>query len=120
MRRLLATFLLLCLSWQALASAGVGAVALPEHERAHSAMHFLGEAHHHSDSSDGAASLHEDDSPESILHMMSDACLHCPALLLGSRLGVLPPAPAGPAPALVDALRLPPLSGLERPPRPIV
>ncbi len=114
MRRLLATLLLLCLSWQAVASAGGGVLVQPEDERSHAVLHFLGEAHHHHD---GSAQFHEDDTPESIQHLLSDACLQSPALPSEVAAGVLPLLLAAPEPVPGFEPPRPLLDGLERPPR---
>jgi hypothetical protein len=114
MRRLLAALLLLCLSWQTLASAGGGVLVQPDDERSHAVLHFLGEAHHHHD---GSAQLHEDDSTDSVQHLLSDACLQAPALLSDAIAVVLPAVPGAPAPASGREPPRPPLAGLERPPR---
>ena len=115
MRRLLAVFLLLSVFCQAFATARQtvvldhGSVFLIDH----AAMHLEGASHHHDE--DGVA--HQDDSQESIQHMLADAGPGTAALFLLLQ----PSLPFGrlPAPAVaIESVGPPPyLDGLRRPPR---
>ncbi|MFY3386089.1 hypothetical protein [Paracidovorax sp. MALMAid1276] len=114
MRRLLAVILLwsvICQAFGAPRLAGFGHDGA--FDASHVQMHVQGAAHHHDD--EGLA--HQDDSQESLVHMLSDggpssaALLPCPQFSLS-----FTPTPA-PAVA-AHALGPPPyLDGLRRPPR---
>ncbi len=116
MSQLVKVFLIICMGWQSLAFAGVGALVAHANEEQHALLHFQGVAHHHDDH---AEDFHEDDSVASTLHALSDASQFSPAL----------PSPQACGPGLNDAdhpsvERVPPrgqllLDGLERPPKPI-
>lgn len=115
MRRLLAVILLFSFFCQAFATARQ-TVAFDHggsFEVAHAEMHLESEAHHHGE--DGVA--HQDNSQESILHMLADAGSGTAALLsfpqLSLHFGRLS------APAVTDESAGPPpyLDGLRRPPR---
>lgn len=120
-RRLVLLLVMLCMGWQSLASAGMQALLSEGQEKVHALLHFggaahhHGHAHHHDDASDG---FHLDDSPASMQHVMQDASLFPPGLLmhvmLVSDLRLRPPPPAG---AVCDTPPPPYLSGLERPPK---
>lgn len=139
LRRLVATLLMLCLSWQALAASGAGVAMADAQERAHALLHFKGVAHHHGhghghDREPGgldathdhpgnpqhavpAQDLHLDDSPASLVHVVHDASQFSPALV-----GTLPGTPGlrQPSPPAHWAASLqppPPPEALERPPR---
>ncbi len=115
MRRLLAVILLLSFFCQAFATARQ--VVAFDHEGAfqvvHAEMHLDGAAHHH----DEHGVMHQDDSQESIQHMLAEAgpgtvaLLHFP--LLSHSLD------RSPAPAVTDETVSPSpyLDGLRRPPR---
>ena len=115
MRRLLAVLLLLSFFCQAFATARQSVVL--GHDEAfqaeHAEMHWEGLAHHHDE--DGVA--HQDDSSESIAHLLADAGPGTAALIqfpvLSLRFDRLP------APADVAQAAAPPpsLDGLRRPPR---
>ncbi len=77
MRQLVKVFLILCMGWQSLAFAGVGALVAHVNEEQHALLHFQGVAHHHDDH---AEDFHEDDSIASTLHVLSDASQLSPAL----------------------------------------
>jgi len=115
MRRLLAVILLLSVFCQAFATARQTIVL--DHgsvfQIGHAAMHFEGASHHHDE--DGIA--HQDDSQESIQHMLADAGPGTAALFLLPQ----PSLPFGrlSAPAVATESVGPPpyLDGLRRPPR---
>lgn len=117
MGRCLTTFfLMLCMCWQALAHADIAVVMADQEERPHALMHAQGQNHHHDD--DGTANgIHEDQSLESIQHLVSDAGVHAPVLV--SRLELsLPQLPPGmPVPTAATPLPPPCLAVLERPPK---
>lgn len=115
MRRLLAVFLSLSLVCQAFAMAGQS-LAFGEGDpflSEHAEMHWEGVAHHHDE--DGVT--HQDNSSESMAHMLADAGIGTAALfpfpVLFLHLDRLPP------PAVVAESAGPPpyLGGLRRPPR---
>lgn len=115
MRRLLAVLLLLSFFCQAFATAQQS-VALGHGESfqaSHAEMHWEGVAHHHDE--EGVA--HQDDSSESIAHMLADAGPGTAALIqfpvLSLHLDRLP----APAVMAESAGPSPYLDGLRRPPR---
>jgi hypothetical protein len=113
MRRFGLLFLLLSLFWQSVVFAGSLWVPERMEDRAHAALHWEQEAHHHHD--DG--SYHVEDSSEALAHVQFDGALQLTALLGGT---LCPPAlPTGSAPADTCELHLPapPPDGLRRPPR---
>jgi hypothetical protein len=115
MRRRLTNFLLmLCMCWQSLAYAGVEVLVAEGQELVHAMLHFEGEAHHH-DGHDG--DFHQDESPASVKHAMTDACVFAPALLADVALPCLTIYSAAPAGIHVCAPPPPFLSGPERPPK---
>jgi hypothetical protein len=115
MRRRLTTFLLmLCMCWQSLAYAGVEVLVAEGQELVHAMLHFEGEAHHH-EGHDGE--FHQDESPASVKHAMTDACVFAPALLADAVLPLLTICSAAPADTHVSEPPLPFLSGPERPPK---
>lgn len=115
MRRLLAVLLLLSFFCQAFATAGQ-LVALGHGESfqaSHAEMHWEGVAHHHDE--DGVA--HQDDSSESIAHMLADAGPGTAALIQALVLALLVDRPPAPAEVAEAAAPPPYLDGLRRPPR---
>ncbi|RYF32135.1 MAG: hypothetical protein EOO23_00095 [Comamonadaceae bacterium] len=115
MRRLLAVILLLSFFCQAFATARQ--VVAFDHEGGfhveHSEMHLEGAAHHHDE--DGV--MHQDNSQESIQHMLAEASPGTAALFHFPQLSL--PADRSPTPA-VNAESVSPspyLDGLRRPPR---
>lgn len=115
MRRWLPTILILCMCWQSLAFAGLGVLVTEGKELAHEVLHFEGAAHHHHD--DHGDDFHQDDSPASRHHAMSDACLFAPALLTDIVLPIPSVRAEPPAVAHLKEPPLPFLSGPERPPQ---
>lgn len=115
MRRLLAVIFLLSVFCQAFAV--TRQVVVLDHEGSfevsHAQMHIEGAAHHH----DEHGMAHQDDSKESILHILSDAGPSSVALIEFPQLSLhfdRPPAPAMTAEAVGPS---PYLDGLRRPPR---
>ncbi len=116
MRRLIATFLLLFVFSQAVATAGQKAA--PGHggtvKADHVLMHWEGVAHHHD--ADGAT--HQDNSDESAQHMLADMVLGAAAVLLPSPLAAFSPERSPPpraAPESSGPFTYP--DGPRRPPR---
>jgi len=115
MRRLLAVILLLSLFCQAFAAARQTVVL--DHagafEAVHAEMHMDGVSHHH----DEHGVMHQDDSQESIQHMLADAGPGTAALLHFPQLSL--PLDRSPAPAVTaeSVSPSPHLDGLRRPPR---
>jgi hypothetical protein len=117
MRRLLAVILLLSFVCQAFATARQATAFDHEgllHQWEHVEMHLEGAAHHHDD--DGG--VHQDNSPESVQHMLAEAGpgaaapFHFPQLALPIDRSPPPPVtaePVSPSPHL-DGLRRPPRS----------
>lgn len=114
MRHLLAVLLLLSILCQSFVSAGhESARGHPGGEAVdHAMMHWTGVAHHHDD----RGSIHQDNSSDSIVHLLTDTgssasvLVHPPALQVVIRRlpGVL----------YADAMSPPPyLDGIRRPPR---
>lgn len=114
MRRGLSIFLVLCICWQSLAYAGLGVLVTEGKELAHALLHFEGAAHHHDDHDGG---VHQDDSPASVQHAMSDACWFSPALPTYAVVPLLSTHSALPPDAHATEPPPPFLSGPERPPR---
>src|SRR3989344_5928479 len=94
MRRWVSILLVLCMCWQSLAYAGLGVLVTEGKEMVHALLHFESTAHHH-DGHDGE--FHQDESPASTQHAMSDACLFAPGLLTETVLPVLTIRSAPPA-----------------------
>lgn len=115
MRRLLAVLLLLSFFCQAFATARQSVVLGHDEvfQAEHAEMHWEGLAHHHDE--DGVA--HQDDSSESIAHLMADAGPGTAALIQFQVLSLH--FDRLPAPADVAQAAAPPpyLDGLRRPPR---
>ena len=115
MRRLLAVILLLSIFCQAFATARQ--VVAFDHEGAfevvHAEVHLEGAAHHHDE--DGV--MHQDDSQESIQHMLAEACPGTAAIFHFSQLSL--PLDRSPTPAVTaeSVSPSPYLDGLRRPPR---
>ncbi len=116
MHRRLIAFLLVFLSlWQAASAAGLAQAYLAQDDAlAHLAMHWQAEAHHHHDEH-GAS--HQDDSSESVQHVLADCSLHHPGLIVASSVTALEPAAQGVVPLAQRRPPSPYLDGLQRPPR---
>ncbi len=114
MSKLVKVLLIICMGWQSLAFAGVGALVAHAHEEQHALLHFQGVPHHHDHH---AEDFHEDDSTASTLHALSDSSQFSPAL----------PSPRACCPGLLEAVQpsvepgLPRAQlqphGLDRPPK---
>lgn len=114
-RRLVPFLLMLCLCWQSLAYAGMAVLLAQGQERAHAQLHFEGQAHHHDDH---GGAFHQDESPASTQHGLTDASVYAPVL---PTVVTPPPLATGSASPPADAhVAEPPrlyLSGPERPPK---
>ena len=112
-RRATAVLLLLALLWQSVAVAAPGWAFAQVQDLAHSSLHWSEDAHHHHE--DG--SYHQDDSAESVQHVIADAGLHAATLLASARSDFSGLDASSPA-MTTDAVRPPPyLDGPHRPPR---
>lgn len=112
-RRVTAFLMLLTLLWQSIAVAAPGWAFTGLQDLAHTAMHWSEEAHHHHD--DG--SYHQDDSADSVQHVIADAGLHAAALPASVWSAFAGPRSSSPA-VTADGSRPPPyLDGPRRPPR---
>lgn len=114
MRRSAVVFVLLfAMLWQSLALARAGSTVNALADMQHTALHWLGEGHHHHD--DG--SYHSDSSPESVQHIISDH-LSASAAIIVSASHVFPPRVSAAPNGLHDApVPDPDPEGLLRPPR---
>ncbi len=112
-RRLALVLLLFSVFWQAFAIAGQATAFAEVEEVAHAMLHWQGEAHHHHD--DG--SVAQDDSDESMQHVVADGCLGNSAIWASASFFFAPAEAA--LPLMVDevARPWPPLDRLRRPPR---
>ncbi len=115
MRRLLAVILLLSFFCQAFATARQTVVLDHEGEfqAVHAEMHLEGSAHHH----DEHGVAHQDDSQESIQHMLADAGPGTAALFHVPQLSLLLDRSPPPAVTAESVSPSPHLDGLRRPPR---
>ncbi len=117
MRRSLTTFILmLCMCWQALAHADIAVVMADQEEQPHALMHAQGQDHHHDDHGD-ANGIHEDQSPESAQHLVSDAGIHAPVLMSCVDLSLPQLPPEMPVPTAETPSPPPCLAVPERPPK---
>ncbi len=108
-------FLLVLLNvWQVASAAGLTQFWAEQTEAMeHTVMHWQGEAHHH----DSLGHVHEDDSGESVQHMMADCCLHHFGVITAPVLVMLEPVPQHVAQQAQSVPPAPYLDGLRRPPR---
>ena len=115
MRRLLAVILLLSFFCQAFATARQ--LVVFDHEgalqAAHAEMHLEGSAHHH----DEHGVAYQDDSQESIQHMLAEAGPGTAALFHFPQLSLLLDRSPPPAVTAESVSPSPHLDGLRRPPR---
>ncbi|WP_436307609.1 hypothetical protein [Variovorax sp. LjRoot290] len=112
-RRLALVLLLLSAFWQAIAIGGQATAFAEVEEMAHAVLHWQDEAHHHHD--DG--SVAQDDSDESVQHVVADGCLGASAVWLTASFSFAPAE--APRPMMVNeaAGPWPHLDGPRRPPR---
>jgi len=112
-RRFALVFLLISMCWQVFAIAGQATVFADAEEIAHAALHWQEESHHHHD--DG--SVAQDDSDESVQHVVADGCLSTSLVWPSTSFSFAPLASARPQIADETASPSPHLAGLRRPPR---
>jgi len=114
MRRRLALLLLLISAfWQTLAIGGYAQALGGIEQAAHAVLHWQEQPHHHHD--DGSVS--QDDSDESVQHVVADGCLSGAAVMPASMSLFVPSAMDRPFVGNEPAPPWPYLDGLRRPPR---
>ncbi len=105
--------MLFAMLWQSVAMARIGSTVNVLADLEHATLHWLEEAHHHHE--DG--SYHQDDSKESVQHVVMDHLSTSLALAAGS-LNDFPPLRSPTPDGLRERIRPnPALDGLLRPPR---
>ncbi|WP_068678176.1 MULTISPECIES: hypothetical protein [unclassified Variovorax] len=115
MRRRLALLLLLIIAfWQTLAIGGHAQALGGVEQAAHAVLHWQEEPHHHHD--DGSVS--QDNSVESVQHVVADGYLSGAAVMSAGMSLFLPRAMDRPFAGNEPAPPWPHLDGLRRPPRP--
>ena len=114
-RRLVTMFLMLCLGWQSLAFAGVGALLAHDAQEQHELLHIQGVPHLHGEH---AEDFYADGSAASVVHVVLDSSQFSPALL--SFPGLSPSVTGADQPSMdrptARNQRVP--DGLDRPPKP--
>ena len=105
--------MLLATLWQSVAMARVGSTVNPLADLEHATLHWQGEAHHHHE--DG--SYHQDDSKESVQHVVTDHLNPSRALAASASHAFTPLGSAAPADLHKRLVPNPALDGLLRPPR---
>jgi hypothetical protein len=114
MRRSAILLVLLCsMLWQSVAMARIGSTVNPLADLEHATLHWQGEAHHHHE--DG--SYHQDDSKESVQHVVTDHLNASLALAASSSHDFTPLVSAAPDGLHERLVPNPALDGLLRPPR---
>lgn len=112
-RTLILLLLVMAALWQTIAIGGQVRAYGNSQDTAHAMLHWEGRAHHHH--ADG--SVTQDDSSESVQHVVADACLSAPAVWSAVCL-LLPPFEAARPVAADESFGLGPhLAGPRRPPR---
>lgn len=112
-RGLVLVLLVMSAFWQVIAIAGQATALGDRDEAAHALLHWQEENHHHHD--DG--SVTQDDSDESLQHVVADGCLGSLAVWATASFGFAPAAGLRPNAFIDAALPAPPPDGLQRPPR---
>ncbi len=112
-RRLALLLLLTFACWQTLAIGGYAQALSGVEQGAHVVLHWQEQPHHHHD--DGSVS--QDDSDESIQHVVADGCPGGAAVLPASVVLFIPTAVERPFSGGGPAPPWPYLDGLKRPPR---
>jgi hypothetical protein len=105
--------MLFAMLWQSVAMARVGSTVNPLADLEHATLHWQGEAHHHHE--DG--SYHQDDSKESVQHVVTDQLNASLALAASSSHDFTPLGTAAPDGLHERLVPNPALDGLLRPPR---
>ena len=114
MRRGLVLFLLVVTAfWQVIAVAGQATAFGNAEENTHALLHWQEESHHHLD--DGA--VVQDDSDESMEHVVADGCLGAAAVWATASFNLSPAESTRPEMGEEAALPSPSPDGLRRPPR---
>jgi len=112
-RRFALVLILLSTFWQVFAIAGQATAFADAEEVAHAVLHWHEGAHHHHD--DG--SVAQDDSDESVQHVVADGCLGTSAVWLTTSFTFAPVVGARPLVADASPKPGPHPDGLRRPPR---
>lgn len=99
--------------WQVFAIAGQASAFAKQEDVAHAMLHWQDQAHHHHD--DGT--LAQDDSDESVQHVVADGCLGSTAIWNSAFFSFAPAETAHPSAVDEMARPWPPLDRLRRPPR---
>lgn len=106
-------FLVMSAFWQVIAIAGQATAFGNKEEAAHALLHWQEENHHH----DADGSVTQDDSDESLQHVVADGCLGSIAVWATASFGFEPASALRPSTRIDRALPTPPPDGLRRPPR---
>ena len=112
-RGLVLVLLMISAFWQVIAIAGQATAFGNTDEAAHALLHWQEENHHHHD--DG--SVAQDDSEESVQHVVADGCLGSFAVWATASLGFARATALRPDMRIDATLPAPALDGLRRPPR---
>ena len=105
--------MLFALLWQSVAMARIGSTVNALADPAHATLHWQGEAHHHHEN----GSYHQDDSKESVQHVVTDHLNASLALAAASSHDFPPLGSAAPDDLRERPVPDPALDGLLRPPR---
>ena len=105
--------MLFAMLWQSVAMARIGSTVNPLADLEHATLHWQGVAHHHHE--DG--SYHQDDSKESVQHVVTDHLNASLALTAASWHDFTPLGSVAPDGLRERLVPNPPLDGLLRPPR---
>ena len=105
--------MLFAVLWQSLAMARIGSTVNALADLEHATLHWQGEAHHHHE--DG--SYHQDDSKESVQHVVTDHLNASLALAASSAYDFTPLGSAAPDGLHERLVPNPALDGMLRPPR---
>lgn len=98
--------------WQVIAIAGQATAFGSAEETAHAMLHWQEQTHHHED-----GTVMQDDSDESLQHVVADGCLSAAAVWATASFSLAPADASRPATGTSTALPYPPLDGPRRPPR---
>ena len=112
-RSAILVFMLFAILWQSAAMARIGSTVNALADLEHATLHWQGEAHHHHE--DG--SYHQDDSKESVQHVVTDPLNTSLALTAASSQDFTPAGSAAPDGLRERPVPNPALDGLLRPPQ---
>ncbi len=112
-RGLVLVLLIVSAFWQVIAIAGQATAFGSAEETAHAMLHWQEQTHHHHE--DGTVT--QDDSDESLQHVVADACLSATAVWATAPFSLAPAEASRPGVSTATALPYPPLDGPRRPPR---